>query len=85
MTAKEKAKEIYDKYYFICQEFTEEIQCSIQAKKCSLSEVESIIYLLEKVSDIDTNYFRSSITGDFVNTSIELNKYKIVKSEIEKL
>ena len=43
MTAKEKAKELIDKYYIICQEFTEEIQCSIQAKQCALIAVDLIL------------------------------------------
>jgi hypothetical protein len=40
MNPKDKAKELFDKYYIICQEFTEEIQCSIQAKQCALIAVE---------------------------------------------
>ena len=40
MTAKEKAKELFDKYYIVCQEYTEEIQCSIQAKECALIAVD---------------------------------------------
>jgi len=43
MTAKEKAKELFDKYYIICQEFTEEIQCSIQAKQCALIAVDEML------------------------------------------
>jgi hypothetical protein len=43
MTTKDKAKELVDKYYIICQEFTEEIQCSIQAKQCALIAVEEIL------------------------------------------
>lgn len=43
MTPKDKAKELVDKYYIICQEFTEEIQCSIQAKQCALISVEEVI------------------------------------------
>lgn len=42
MTAKEKAQELFDKYYILCQEFTEEIQCSIQAKECALVAVEEV-------------------------------------------
>jgi hypothetical protein len=42
-TAVEKAKELTDKYYIICQEFTEEIQCSIQATQCALVAVDEII------------------------------------------
>ena len=40
MTAKEKAEELFDKYYIVCQEYTEEIQCSIQAKECALIAVD---------------------------------------------
>ena len=43
MTPKEKAQELVDKYYIICQEFTEEIQCSIQAKECALIAVDEIL------------------------------------------
>ena len=43
MTAVEKAKELFDNYYIVCQEFTEEIQCSIQAKQCALIAVKEII------------------------------------------
>ena len=43
MTPKEKAQELFDKYYIVCQEFTEEIQCSIQAKQCALIAVDEMI------------------------------------------
>ena len=46
MTPKKKAQELFDKYYLICQEFTEEIQCSIQAKQCALVAVDDQISLL---------------------------------------
>jgi hypothetical protein len=57
MTAKDKAKELFDKYYIVCQEYTEEIQCSIQAKECALIAVdeclktcvESMIYYWQEV------------------------------------
>jgi hypothetical protein len=49
MTAKEKAKELFDKYYIVCQEYTEEIQCSIQSKKCALIAVDEIIKQWEVV------------------------------------
>lgn len=51
MTSKEKAQELFDKYYIICQEYTEEIQCSIQAKQCALIAVDEIIReLTEEIS-----------------------------------
>lgn len=43
MTAKEKAKELVEKMYVICQEYTEEIQCSLQAKECAIFAVDGII------------------------------------------
>jgi hypothetical protein len=49
MTPKEKANELVDKYYIICQEFTEEIQCSIQAKQCALISVEEIMIYLDAI------------------------------------
>ena len=49
MTAKEKAQELFDKYYILCQEFTEEIQCSIQAKECALITVEEVRFFHESL------------------------------------
>jgi len=49
MTPREKAKELIDKYYIICQEFTEEIQCSIQAKQCALIALEEIMIYLDAI------------------------------------
>jgi hypothetical protein len=43
MTPQEKAKELFGKHYIVCQEYTEEIQCSIQAKLCALIAVDEII------------------------------------------
>jgi nucleoside-triphosphatase THEP1 len=47
MIPKDKAKELFDKYYIVCQEFTEEIQCSIQAKQCAIIAVDEIIKELD--------------------------------------
>lgn len=41
--AQEKAKQLFDEYYLICQEYTEEIQCSLQAKACALKAVDILI------------------------------------------
>lgn len=57
MTPKKKAQELFDKYYLICQEFTEEIQCSIQAKQCALIAVEEIINYLEITLGVDKEDF----------------------------
>lgn len=43
MSPQEKAKELFGKHYIICQEYTEEIQCSIQAKQCALILVDEVL------------------------------------------
>jgi hypothetical protein len=53
MEPKDKAKELLDKYYIICQEFTEEIQCSIQAKRCALIAVDELLTLITYQPSID--------------------------------
>ena len=61
MTPKEKAKELFDKYFVICQEFTEEIQCSIQAKQCALVTVDEIInskHAWNKTKSVFVNYWQ---------------------------
>lgn len=58
MTPKKKAQELFDKYYIICQEFTEEIQCSIQAEQCALVAVDEIIkYVLPRYQDFTFAYY----------------------------
>jgi hypothetical protein len=49
MSPQEKAKELFGKHYIICQEYTEEIQCSIQAKQCALIAVDEIINQFEQL------------------------------------
>ena len=58
MTPKKKAQELFDKYYIICQEFTEEIQCSIQAEQCALVAVDEIITNRERIKGIDKLYWQ---------------------------
>ena len=69
MTPKAKAKELFDKCYIVCQEFTEEIQCSLQAKQCALiavdlelefcggkdmnEEFDKVLYLIEVKNEIE--------------------------------
>jgi hypothetical protein len=55
MKAKEKAKEFFDKYYIVCQEYTEEIQCSIQAKECALIAVDEVIIRTRSVDTMPYN------------------------------
>jgi hypothetical protein len=58
MSPQEKAKELFSKHYIICQEYTEEIQCSIQAKQCALASVEEIIkYVLPRYQDFTFAYY----------------------------
>jgi uncharacterized protein YhfF len=77
MTAKEKAKEFFDKYYIVCQEYTEEIQCSIQAKQCALIAVDEIIQQWEV---IDT--YIADLGGQ-LNQSLKY--WQEVKQEIQAL
>jgi len=83
MEPKEKAKELLDKYYIICQEFTEEIQCSIQAKQCALITVDEIMKAPHENSYVEL------IPTDAENTDWFWNKFdeywNEVKNEIEKL
>lgn len=43
ITPKEQAQLIFDDYYLICMEYTEEIQTSIQAKNCAFACVTRIM------------------------------------------
>lgn len=63
MTPKDKAKELVDKYYIICQEFTEEIQCSIQAKQCALISVEEVRFFHETLFFVN----KDSLFDDYLN------------------
>jgi hypothetical protein len=83
MTPELKAKELLDKYYIICQEFTEEIQCSIQAKQCAFISVDQIMKAPHE------NCYMELISTDAENTDWFWNKFdeywNEVKNEIEKL
>jgi hypothetical protein len=71
MTPKEKAKKLFDRYYIVCQEYTEEIQCSIQAKECALIAVDEVLEIIKyHGTDIGKN---------------SLLFWQEVKQEIEKL
>ena len=70
MSPKEKAEELFGRYYIICQEYTEEIQCSIQTKQCALIAADETLRAL---------HFN-------VWTNVEEIKYwKEVKQHIEQL
>ena len=71
MTAQEKAKELFGKHYIICQEYTEEIQCSIQAKQCALIAVDEILEMDLPIFEEDSDEF--------------YDYWEHVKQEIEKL
>jgi hypothetical protein len=83
MTPELKAKKLFDKYYFICQEFTEEIQCSIQAKQCALIAVDEIMKAPHE------NNYMELIPTDAESTDWFWDKFdeywNEVKNEIEKL
>jgi hypothetical protein len=74
MTPKEKAKELFDKYYIVCQEYTEEIQCSIQAKECALIAVDEIIQQWEVIDTYIADF------GGKLNQSLKY--WQEVKKEI---
>lgn len=57
MNAKGRAKELVDRYYILCQEFTEEIQCSIQAKQCALIAVDEILEMDLPIHEEDADKF----------------------------
>jgi hypothetical protein len=57
MTSKEKAKELFGKHYIVCQEYTEEIQCSIQAKQCALISVDEILEMDLPIFEEDSDEF----------------------------
>jgi len=83
MTPKEKAQELFDKYYIVCQEFTEEIQCSIQAKQCALIAVDEIMKAPHENSYIELIPTDADDTDWFWN---KFDKYwEQVKNEIEKI
>jgi hypothetical protein len=68
---KEKATELLSKFYMICQEFTEEIQCSIQAQQCALIAVQYII-----TSNPHSNPFNTDVHST-------MDYWEQVKAEIE--
>jgi hypothetical protein len=80
MSPKNKANELFDKYYIICQEFTEEIQCSIQAKQCALIAVDEILKLNHPYVIVYKS-FEDNIMEDMTQEYY----WKQVKHEIEKL
>ena len=73
MTPKEQAQELFDNYYIVCQEFTEEIQCSIQAKQCALIAVDLTLEFADS-SELSCYEYRNTI-----------EYLQQVKQEIEKL
>jgi hypothetical protein len=62
--AKEKAKELLDKYFIICQEFTEEIQCSIQAKQCVLIAVNEIRRLMNRLQNYEEAIYWKEVKNE---------------------
>ncbi len=81
MTPKEKAQELFDKYYIICQEFTQEIQCGIQAKQCAIIAVDELIKNQEKITK-NINRYLSIANIEIQDTG---SFWQEVKHEISKL
>lgn len=81
-TPKEKAIELRDEYYMVCQEFTEEIQCSIQATHCALIAVRKIIESRKEDSSFDDTLFAN--TDYWSPHPMYLSYWKEVETELIK-
>lgn len=75
MTSKQKADELFDLFYIICQEYTEEIQCSIQAKECAL------LCINQHISTLKT--YRKKY-NEFKNMDDEIRFWNGVKQKLLK-
>lgn len=75
-SAIKEAKRIYGLFYMTCSEYTEEIQCSLQAKQCGYILCNNIIFLSKKRS-----------TKDMISLVDEaiIDYYEEVKKHIENL
>ncbi len=56
-----------------------------ESKQCALIAVDEIIGIMDKVSDIETNYFDSAFTGNFINGYNELKNWQKVSEELNKI
>jgi len=78
MTQEEiKAQELFNKYYIICMEYTEEIQCSLQAKQCALLAAEECM-------ETNKNIFQATFEKPWIN-STGFKYWEKVKEKINKL
>jgi hypothetical protein len=75
-SAIKEAKRIYGVFYMTCAEYTEEIQCSLQAKQCGYILCNNIIFLSKKRST------KNSISAVDV---LIIDYYEEVKKHIENL
>lgn len=82
LSPKDKAQELYDKYYIVCQEFTEEIQCSIQAKQCALIAVQEIIKSRSDDKGFDDTMFANN--GYHTPHPLYLSYWQEVEQELIK-
>lgn len=80
----EKAIELRDTFYIVCQEFTEEIQCSIQAIECALKAVDEIIESRKDDKSFDDREFAKS-SDYFTPHPMGLTYWLLVKTELNKL
>lgn len=71
MNPQQQAQQLFDKFYIICQEYTEEIQCSLQAKECGMLHCDLMICFISQYL--------------FIGDADDEKYWNEVKTEIEKL
>ena len=83
MTPKEKAKELYQKFYKI------QMIHNVTAKQCGLIAINEIIKSLETYDDMTEKHlkreFPNYLSCELQNMEQDLRYYEQVKNEIEKL
>lgn len=75
-SAIKEAKRIYGIFYMTCSEYTEEIQCSLQAKQCGYILCNNIIFISKK---------RSTPKAISLVDEAIIDYYEQVKKQIENL
>lgn len=85
MDPKDKAKEIYDKYYKLFQPLYMPKAACREAKICCNILIDEITTIVNNVSDISGNYFRGTESNNYVDADIELKFWNDVRIEISKI
>ncbi len=57
----------------------------LSAKQCAIIAVDEILAIMDKVSDIESNYFDSIFTGNVTDAWDEFKRWQEVKTELEKM